>query len=161
MLTFRDFFTENRGIYEGSPNKLSQIARKAGSSDKNTVKIFVDGKEEYWQLQEDVYKALKNITDAGYKFPALMTALPKLLRWTVTNFPVFALRNRIRDFQHRLVVSKTKAYKGYDIYTRKGVRSETKTKFQLFGGGQSGYYLKDDNFYKTQMDYAIKNLSKS
>lgn len=161
MLTFRDFFTENRGMYEGSPNKLSQIARKAGSSDKNTVKIFVDGKEEYWQLQEDVYKALKNITDAGYKFPALMTALPKLLRWTVTNFPVFALRNRIRDFQHRLVVSKTKAYKGYDIYTRKGVKSEIKNKFQIFGGGQSGYYLKDDNFYKTQMDYAIKNLSKS
>lgn len=160
MLSFRDLFRYARGMGNGDPKLTSDIARPATSKDKNVVQIFVDGKSEYWQMDPDVYSAIKNITDAGTTLPFIITALPKLLRASVTNFPVFALRNRIRDIQQRFVVSDTKAYKGFDIYTNKKTRELNKDLFQLFGGGQAGHYMMNDDFYYKQMEKAAKEITK-
>lgn len=157
--SFRDLFEYTRSMYQGQPNYTGVIARPATSGDKNTIKVFVDGKEEYWQLQPDVYTSIKNIIDTPFIFHPIFTALPRLLRWTVTTFPVFALRNRIRDVQQRMIVSNTRGYNGYDIYFDKKTKALTKDLYQLFGGGQSGYYLMNDDFYYKKLDEAIKELS--
>jgi hypothetical protein len=162
MLAFRDVFVVNRpmGDKSSAALNLSEIARPAAAGDPNTVKIFNNGELEHWQLQDDVFKAVNNITDASYNLPPLLTFLPRALRWTVTNFPVFALRNAIRDFQHRLVISANNPESGYDVYANKGKRKEVKDLFQLFGGGQAGYYMLNDSFYNKQMEFAVDELSK-
>lgn len=159
MLAFRELFKTNRSMGDGAVVSTSEIARKATANDKNIIKIFVNGKPEYWQLQEDVFKAVKNLSEASFDLPPLITALPKMVRWTVTNFPVFALRNRIRDFQARFILSKN-AEKGFDIYTKKGVKSASIDGYQLFGGGQAGYYLLDQNAYSKQLKKSIRELAK-
>jgi hypothetical protein len=161
MLAFREVFNLDRSIYDTNPEarNLGEIARPASSGDANTVKIFNNGELEYWQLQDDVYKSVKNITDAAYTLPPLLTFLPRALRWTVTNSPVFAARNIGRDIQQRLVVSTTNPESGYDVYLNKAKREEVKELYQLFGGGQGGYYLLNDDFYKNQMKFAAEKLA--
>lgn len=161
MLAFRELFLVNRGMNQGTPTSLGSVARLAGAGDKNTVVIFVDGKKEHWQLDDDVYEAVKGITDASYKIPGFITALPRLLRWTVVNFPTFAVRNRIRDIGNRLIISDTKPNNGWDIYKSKELRDQTAKAFSLFGGGQGGYYLMNDDFYKQMMNKAAQDLSKN
>lgn len=159
MLAFRDLFKANRSMGDGEVVSTSEIAREATANDKNTIKIFVNGKPEYWQLQEDVFKAVKNLSEASFDLPPLITAIPKIVRWTITNHPVFLMRNRIRDFQARFILSKN-AEKGFDIYTKKGVKSESIDGYQLFGGGQAGYYLLDQNAYSKQLKKSIRELAK-
>jgi hypothetical protein len=159
MQAFRELFRVNRKMGQGDPVITSQVARPATSKDKNTVQIFVDGQSEYWQLDDDVYQSVKGLFDTAKTLPIILTALPKLLRWTVTNFPVFALRNRIRDIQQRFIVSDTKAYKGFDIYRDKATKELNKDLFQIFGGGQAGYYTLNDDFYYRKLDQALKDLA--
>jgi hypothetical protein len=159
MLAFRALFRKQRGMGKGDPVLLGDIARPATSKDKNVVQIFVKGKSEYWQLDPDVYRSVKGLFDTAYHLPIVMTALPKLLRWSVTNFPVFAARNKVRDTQHRFVISDTKAFKGYEIYKSKRMKKDAKDMFQLFGGGQAGHYLMNDQFYYKMMDKAVKEMT--
>lgn len=159
MLAFKALFEGGRNMSQGNPQQLGQIARPATSKDKNTVKIYDNGKLEYWQLDDDVYASVKNITDVTKTLPMLLTAVPKVLRWSVTHFPVFAVRNRIRDIQHRMIISNTKAFSGYDIYTDKKTKELNKDLFQLFGGGQSGFYMMNDNFYYKKMSETIKDIA--
>ena len=84
---------------------LESIGKKVGSKDKETITVFVDGKPEYWKFQQDIYTALKGLDSEAYKLPGFVTALPQILRWTVTRFPTFAARNIVRDFQSRLILS--------------------------------------------------------
>lgn len=159
MQAFRELFTFDRKMGAGDPVYTSQVARPATSKDKNTVQIYVDGQAEYWQLDDDVYQSVKGLYDTANTLPIVLTALPKMLRWTVTNFPIFALRNRIRDIQQRFIVSDTKAYKGFDIYKSKTTKEINKDLFQLFGGGQAGYYTLNDNFYYKKLDMTIKEMT--
>ncbi|MGC3945366.1 MAG: hypothetical protein QM762_12770 [Chryseolinea sp.] len=160
MQAFRELFTYNRRMGQGDPKHLAQIARPATAKDKNTVSVFVDGKQEYWQLDDDVYKSVKGIIEGVKDLPAGITLIPRMLRWSVTNFPVFAIRNRIRDIQQRMIVSDTKGFKGYDIYFDKKTKQLTKDMFELFGGGQAGYYLMNKDFYYKKLEEATAELSK-
>lgn len=159
MLSFKALFDGSRNMSNGIPQQLGQVARPATSKDKNTVKIFDNGKVEYYQLDDDVYASVKNITDVATTLPMFLTAVPTVLRWTVTHFPVFAIRNRIRDIQHRIIISATRAFSGYDIYFDKKTKEINKDLFQLFGGGQSGFYMMNDNFYYKKMSETIKEIS--
>lgn len=156
MLAFRNMLTSNRGMYEGEVKDFASVGHIATSKDKNTIKIFVDGKPEYWQFQDDVYKALKGIEEASYKLPGLITFLPAALRWTVTNFPVFAVRNWIRDTQNRLVISKENS----GIKEFKGNKEDIEN-YRLFGGGQAGYYIKDKYSYYKKLESAAEEIAKS
>jgi hypothetical protein len=161
MMAFRELLVAERDAFQdaGPAPNLSQIGVRASSKDPNTVTIFVDGKAEHWQLQPDVYKAVKGITDFGYQVPRAFTIFARVLRWTVTNFPIFALRNRVRDFQNRLIISPNQALSGFDIHFNKDLKEQTTDAFQLFGGGQAGYYLMNENFYNNMLEKTIKELS--
>jgi hypothetical protein len=160
MLAFREMFTVARSMYQGDAANLAEIARPAAQGDPNTVKIFVNGKAEFWQMQPDVYKSIKNITDTDVKLPFALTFPAKALRWTVTNFPVFAARNRVRDFMNRLIVSENSPEVGLGIYFQnKATKKDLRNSFDLFGGGQAGHHLLNQEFYYEQMGRAIKDLS--
>lgn len=158
LVSFRDLFMLERQMYQGDVAKLGEIARPAKSGDKNTIKVFIDGKAEYWQLQEDIYGSLTGLINQGIKLPALLTIVPRIIRATITNFPIFAIRNRIRDVQHRFIISNTR-FK--DVYGKKMTRKEAKDRYEKFGGGQAGYYLMNDEFYYAQMEDSIRELAQN
>lgn len=155
MTTFRDILNTDRGMAEGDPLNLAQIGRLASAEDKNTIVIYVNGEAEYWQFEDDVFKALKGISDTAYRLPGVITVLPKILRWSVTNFPVFGVRNWIRDTQNRVVI--TRASSGLKEFT--GTQDDI-DRFRLFGGGQAGYYIKDRYSYYQKMESAMKDMAK-
>jgi hypothetical protein len=159
LLQFKKLFTEERKMREGTPSNLAQIARPAKQGEPNTIAIFEDGKKEYWQLQPDVYSAVKNISESSGQLPAWVTFLPKLMRVGITNFPTFAIRNRLRDIQHRLVISQTRPLGDFSVELNKDVRKASKEAFEASGGGQAGYYLNDKNYYDGLLREATRKLA--
>lgn len=154
--TFRDMLVGQREFYEGQPENLAQVGFEVKQSDKGQKQeIFIDGKPEYWRFQTDVHQAIKNISEMTAEVPLFLSALPSALRWTVTNFPVFGIRNTIRDTQNRLVVSEV----GSGLRDFVGDKADV-SKYKLFGGGQAGYYIKDKLNYYDMMETAMKELAK-
>ena len=158
MQKVRDLLMVNRGMYQGPTKQTGQVGWLAAEGDANTISIYVNGKKETWGFQKDVYSSIKNLEQAQ-KLPWFLTIAGKTLQWSVTNFPVFAVRNRIRDIQQRFIVSNTGAWRGLDIYGNKAIREQSKDSFQLFGGGQSGYHLLRDDFYYRKLAEATRELS--
>lgn len=156
MKSFRDLLVGGRGMGQGQPEALSEVGRQAKPGDKNTVKIFVNGKPEVWQFQDDVYKALKGIVGENVALPGWMTVLPRLVRASIVNFPPFLVRNALRDFQHRIVVSPESTIKDQ----LKLIGPMEIQNLKLFGGDQGGHYLRDRVNYMRAMDAAIKDLVK-
>lgn len=159
LSAFKDLFTQDRSMYEGEPLDLGQIARPGKAGDENTISIYENGEKNTYQLQPDVYKSVKGILDVSGKIPGFISALPRLLRWTVVHSPVFAVRNRIRDIGNRAVITDTKFYDGFDVYKSKSLKKLTDEVFNLSGAGQAGFYLLRDDFYHKKMDEALSELS--
>lgn len=160
LLTFRNLMVNDRGMHEGDPKRYADIGAIVGSGDKETIPIFVDGKAEHWRFQEDVYKALKGLDESNTKIHPALTALPKLLRWTVTNFPVFALRNVVRDTQDRMLKSNENTWRNaYGLKDFAGKKSDVND-LALSGGLGAGHYMKDKSHYDALLGEAIQELSK-
>lgn len=159
MTSFVDMLDFARDMYESDPgvNKLSTVGAKTTSDGDNTVKVYRNGEAEYYKLDDDVYATIKNLDSAGVNIPKFITALPSILRWTVTNFPVFAARNRVRDFQSRLILSQS-GTKLSDIFKKD---KTLRDRYELFGGGQAGYYMTEPDFYYRKLENAIQELSGS
>ena len=147
LVAVRDLLTIHRGINEGKPINLASIGKKTMAGDDNTIKIFVDGKPEYWKFESGVYKAMKswgqtidnNILLQVLRLPA------KILRVSITHSPPFIIRNVIRDTVHRTVISRT----GSKITDIKIVTEDDISKLMAAGGGQFGHYMKNPfNYYK-------------
>jgi hypothetical protein len=156
LRAFRDMVFNQRGMYEGDPKKLGEIGVKGQAGDKNAITIFVDGKPEHWIFQKDIYEGLKGLDSEGYKIPAIVTALPQLLRWSVTNFPTFAVRNVVRDTQDRLIKSEDRS--GFrDLVGDK----EHWKELARTGGLNSGYYLRDRASYNGLLEVAMGELAKN
>lgn len=160
---FTELLTVDRGMNEGQPSNMGAIGTQVSSSGPNTIKVFKDGEAQYWQLDQQIYDAIMGLTDTGYKFPRFATAFARLLRWTVTHAPQFAVRNRIRDVESRLILSRGNAFSGFDVHfpKNKKVKEAARNAYQLFGGGQSGYHLLDKNFYHEALKEQMQKLSKS
>ena len=157
MLAFRELLVSDRGMGEGQVQELATVGRKASPEDKNTISIFVDGKRESWQFQKDVFEGLKGIQDTNYILPGALTILPKIMRTTIVNFPAFAVRNFIRDFQQRVVVTETDSNMR-DSFKKRG--REDVSDLKLFGGDQAGHYMRDRVDYARAMDAALRDLVK-
>lgn len=153
MRAFVEVLETDREMYEGDTNKLATVGRKGSDKDPNSIAVFRDGKKESWQFDDDVFAALKNLQDVATNLPMAATVLPSLLRASVTNFPVFALRNRVRDFQSRMILSKS-GTKMEDIFNKP---KDIKDRYQLFGAGQAGYYLTKEGFYYEKLQKAIED----
>lgn len=156
LKAFRDMTVSQRGMYDAGTKKLSEVGIIAKPGDKNTIIVFVDGKPEKWVLQEDVYKALKGLDNDGYKLPGVLRWHAKVLRNTTTKFPVFAIKNWIRDFQDRLI--KSNDHSGVkDLFGDKEHWRDVARK----GGLNSGYYAKDKAHYYGLMEQAMDEIAKN
>lgn len=158
LRAFRDMLHAPRGMYQGGPISFSDIGTLSKQGEKNTIAIFVDGKAEYWRFQDDIYKALKGLDHDYYRLPNWITFLPKLLRNTVTHFPVFAMRNWIRDFQSRMILSNNN--KWASGITNLVGNKEDWHQIARAGGLNAGYYLKDKNFYYGLLSEAMVDMNK-
>lgn len=157
LLTFRELLTGSRSFGQGTPQDLASVGKLAKEGEKDTIKIFVDGKPEVWQFHPDVYKALKGIVDIPSRLHPVFTFLPSIFRKSIINFPPFLVRNVIRDFQERLIISRTGS----------GLLDQIKSRgpldigdLKLYGGDQAGHYLRDKADYVRAMKSAIEDLAK-
>lgn len=128
---------------------------KAG---QNIITVKRNGEKELWQLDRDLYMALENYSrvaprDAVTRF--FGNYVSKTIVWSVTRWPIFALRNRVRDFQNRLVISQF-GFQWSDLTTRK----DAKQMFLATGGGQFGYYFRDKTSYTRFLKDSMETLSK-
>lgn len=156
MLSFVEPLNEVRKMGDGTPIDLSQIARQVPSGEKNTIKVFKDGELQNWQFDQDIYDALKGIEGISHnKFIEVLGKPAELIRFTVTNFPVFALRNAFRDTMSRMVISRTRG-KVSDLLHNK----EDRQFFELYGGSQAGFYLTNKDAYAEEMNKAVKAITK-
>jgi len=155
LRSFRDMVYQERGMYEGKPSRLADIGVLGQKGDKNSITIFIDGKPEHWIFQEDIYKSLKQLDSEAYRVPAVIRAFPAALRWTVTNWPIFGVRNVVRDFPDRLI--KTEDKSGFrDLFGDK----EHWRELARSGGLNSGYYLRDRASYYGLLENAMGELAK-
>ena len=158
MLAFRDMVNAPRMMYDDSPelSKLSDVAVLGKEGDKNSVKIFVDGKPEHWILQKDVYDAVKNLSGDVYNLPGLVKMPAQILRFCVTNYPTFAVCNIVRDTQDRLI----KSTEGSGLKNLFG-KKEDWHELALSGGLNAGFYYKDKTHYYGLLESTMDELSKN
>lgn len=155
VLTFRNLI-EN----EQDPQlrkDLESIGKKVGSKDKDTITVFVDGKPEYWKFQQDIYTALKGLDSEAYKIPGFVTALPKILRWTVTRFPTFAARNIVRDFQSRLILSNANPW---ESVKRSITTADKWDEAARTGALNAGMYTQGKELYYELLNDAANRITK-
>lgn len=156
MNSFVDPFRNKRVMGDGAPIDLSQVARKVPSNTDNTKKVFNDGELEYWQFDQDIYDSLTGLESVSHNEIIKTIGMPAdLIRFTVTNFPVFAARNAVRDTMARLVISRTEGNLSDLNYTK-----EEREAFELYGGSQAGFYLQNKDAYVDEMNSAVKKLTK-
>ncbi len=144
---------------EEEAGRISKIISPTVESDENKITVFRKGKKEYYQMDSYILNSMKGITDQIYSLPPIIRFFPKLLRASVTNNPVFAARNLLRDYQTMAVVSSNVKTIG-DLIPKKlqdigGLKPEDA--YEVFGGGQGGYHLLSEDFYnKTMKEHSAK-----
>lgn len=157
---FEELFTAARVMHGGDPNFIGSVATQVpDKSAGNTITIFNKGQKHFWKLHPDVYSSVSGIVSDNKSLPGWATAVGRLLRWTVVNSPMFAVRNRIRDIGSRFVISDTKPHRGFDIHFNSELKKNNKEALALFGGGQSGYYMMDSELYQKQLNEAVRKLA--
>jgi len=153
LLAFRDMLHNPRLMGDGDVIPYSDIAVRGKLGDKNAQAIFVDGKPEYWVFQKDIHNSIKGLSDLGsinwvFRLPA------SVLRETITKFPVFAIRNIVRDTQDRLIKSNNSGIT--DLFGNKKHWAEV----ARFGGLNAGFYMRDKNAYYGLLDEAMHKMAK-
>jgi hypothetical protein len=156
MVAFTDLLKSDRDMHEGAPEPLSRVGTIGKVGDKNSITVFNDGKPEAWILAPDVYKAVKGLDNEGYSLPGLVQLPAKVIRWTVTHFPVFAARNVARDIQARMIMS-TEGSGMRDLVGNKEHWHEV----SRAGGLNAGFYLKDDVHYYGLLKEAMGEIAKN
>lgn len=157
MQSFIEPLQKIREMGDGKAINFAQVARPAVTGDKNTKTIFVDGEAQRWQFAKDIYDSLTSL-EAAAKSP-LVDFLAKpadVIRFTVTNFPTFALRNAVRDTFSRLVISRTNS--GFKDLVHNATDKEL---FELYGGSQAGYYLVNKDGYRQKMKESVAEITKN
>jgi hypothetical protein len=156
LRTFRDMIMEQRQMNQGEVKAYSDIGFIGKEGDKNSQKIFVDGKPETWVFHNEIYRAIKNLDGDLWNLPGIMRMPGQLLRFTVTHFPTFAARNIVRDTQDRLIKSST----GSGLKDFVGDKAHWQDVAKA-GGLNAGFYFKDRTHYygllETTMDQMAKN----
>jgi hypothetical protein len=162
LQSFVEPLSKIREMGDGEPINFAEIGYRAVKGDPFTRDIYVNGEVQTWGFAPDIYEALVGMESISDHPLIDLAAKPaQLIRFTVTNFPTFALRNAVRDTASRLVVTET----GGGIKNLGGLRdllhnATDRELFELYGGSQSGFYLTDKKAYKQRMEEAVKELTK-
>lgn len=161
MVSFITPLKEIREMGDGTPVNFAQIARPAKNGDKNVKRFFINGVEEKWQFSNDTIEAFNALDGMVWRFYKWVKSPADLIRFTVTKFPIFALRNTVRDTTSRLVSSRTNNNIKSLItnITDMKYKASEEEMFDLYGGSLGGYYS-DKNAYKKYLRDAITGLSK-
>lgn len=156
LRAFRDILTNPpRRFGEDGRLPMEDIGRRVAPGDDQSIQIKVDGKTEYWRFEEGIHEALSDrglgrdhwLIETALGFPA------NVLRAAITNFPAFAIRNRIRDSFDRVVKSRT----GSPLFLpdKKGAalrKAEVAELYNQYGAGIGrGHYMDGANdWYRIQ-----------
>jgi hypothetical protein len=161
LRTFTDMLDVSLGREMGEAGRvvLDDIGKKINNKEdgKHVLTIYTKDGESYYDVNKDIYDSLKQIGNnaSDVKVLSWTLGLPiRILEKTVTTFPVFAARNRIRDFGSRLGFTQAK-FKFSDLTQKKKFISELNKK----GGGQFGYMMNKPNYYFMQSEI-IKQSAK-
>lgn len=155
-----DLLTSDRkGMHRGKVQNLASIGWRGTAEDKDTIKVYRDGKPEYWKFQADLHKTIKGLTEnESMTLPEKVFSFPaQIMRGAVTNAPGFIIRNVIRDPFNRAVFSESGS-KPHDVL--KGYSAEEMREFNVTGGGQFGNYSASPNEWNRQLQSHIKHLAK-
>jgi hypothetical protein len=160
LKSYVDFMQEAKRKAGDSAGKISEMIAPGSEKDANTITVFIDGKKEYYKMDKDIYNSMKGITGQLGSIPGWLRFIPDLLRASVTNNPVFAGRNLLRDYQTMIVVSDNVKSIG-DIIPKKLRKIgdlEPSDAFEVFGAGQGGYHLLNEDFYNKTLKETAKKL---
>lgn len=158
MQTFVQQLESARGLYEGDPVQIDRIGSLATSEDRNTIKVYRDGKLQYWKLDPDIHTALKGVGELGsHEFIEIIGNINSVAKWCITHSPPFMIRNPIRDTFQRPVVSDSGG-RPWDILG--GYTDADKQRLMAFGGGMFGHYGKDKYAWDKELERGMKELAK-
>ncbi len=141
--------------------RISNIINPTVAGDENAIKVFIGGEARFYQVDSYIYQSMKGIVDQLYTLPPWVRFMPQLLRASVTNNPVFAARNLLRDYQTMLVVSDNVS-NIKDVVPRKLQKIgdlKPKDAYDVFGAGQGGYQLLNEKFYNQTMEDTAAKLA--
>lgn len=141
MNAFVDGLRNVRELHGPNLKDFDQFGRKVSEGNRNTIRIFKDGKAEHWQFAPEIYESLKGLgelqTNAIW---TVLTTPSRFTRYMITMGPSFMARNIVRDTNERSVNSITGG-KPWDIL--QGYTQADLARFETFGGGQFGNYMRD------------------
>ena len=156
--TLRSFVEPMNNIREmgdGTPVDFSQIARPAKEGDKNSKSIYIDGELQRWQFSQDVYNGITSMESEPDSTLVRLLSIPaSVIRFTVTNFPTFALRNAVRDTQSRMIISRSNS--GFKDLVHNSTDREL---YELYGGSQAGFYLTNKDAYRERLTDSVKEIT--
>lgn len=155
LQAFRKMLVSPRDMNEGPPKRIADIGVIGKKGDKESIPIFINGKPEYWIFQKDIYKGLKAFDLDPFRVWTAFTIPGKVLRFTTTHFPTFAVRNWLRDTQARMITSTTGSSLSHLIGSKEDWNALARA-----GGLNSGYYLKDKHHYYGLLTEAMEVMAK-
>jgi hypothetical protein len=160
MRSFVDGFINVRQIHGPKRMDLAQFGSRATSKDPNSIKVWRNGKVEYWKFSKDINESLKGLGDLGsHQFIELLSKPSQFTRWMITHSPAFIVRNVMRDAVQRAVVSGNQS-KPWDILRGIPRLSQDAERYNAFGGGQFGHYNMDKNVWERELDRITDELVK-
>lgn len=134
----------------------ADIIYKTVPGDKNSIVVYDKGTASHYRITDDyLYKALDDAFKKPYGdlFLKLLSAPTQLLQKSVTTYPIFALRNFIRDMQHRMFFSATPdALKSLKDWT--DINAAVKDIYAS-GGGLFGYQMNRDTYYEMSKEVML------
>lgn len=158
MRAFTDALTEARTLHGPDLKDYDQFGRKVSSQDRNTIRVFDNGKGEFWQFDPDIYESLKGLGELGtHAFIDILAIPSRLARYVITHGPQFMARNVVRDTFERSVNSRN-ASKPWDIL--QGYSEKDLSRYEVFGGGQFGNYIVDRHVWNRELTKVMRDLSK-
>ena len=160
--SFTDILDINLSREIGEPGMITfdDIGQRVDQGEgPNTIKVFQKGEPVYYEFNKDIYDSLKDMGSypEDLKWITRTIGAPvKILERSVTSFPVFAARNRIRDFWSRLIL--TKGDIGLSNFKNK---KQSIKELNSAGGGQFGYHMTKNNYYDLMEDIIHNHTRKN
>jgi hypothetical protein len=148
----------DRESYDGEPVHMSDIGYMVKGPGQHVLKFYVAGSAMFVKIQDPhVFKELSKLTNVQ-ALPNWFTFMPRLLRNSITHSPAFLIKNMPRDFINSMMIAETK-FKPSDFkspFKEKDISSWDM--YDLAGGGQFGFYIKNKtNYYRLQREWMFKH----
>lgn len=155
MQAFTGMLKVGREMYQEDPQMLVNVGTRVKNKiNKYTEPIYRNGIREWWEFDPVVHASL---TEMNAQLPSdWITFAAGVLRSSVILSPVFATRNLARDLQNKMVISPVGTRAKSFLGTKKA-----KELFQYAGGGQFGFYVKNQDDYLLFMKQAMYELAAS